>query len=541
MRKSCPIFTSLSCLVLLVLTISIVAFSTTKVIAEPRGEIRVVENWRPDTNILGHNVLQYLYEYALDKNELVPSLAISREWIDDRTLELKLRKGVRFHNGEPFDAYAVKFNFDYQRRHSRGRGAQVYLNSVKNFEIIDAYTVRIGLEIPNSLILDNLIFGPNSGFTVGAPRYMERVGWQEFQKRPVGTGPYMVEGETKDYQKLVEDDVFATLVANPNYWVKGYPKIQKITALYYSATEAQQAVIEGRVDLVTSLIPKDTLKVEESAHSKVVKGRDDMAFMFAGLNLISRHTIPLHDMRVRKALNYAVNKKELLRYAFKGNAVEMRGALTEKSGVDLSDAEPYEWNIPKARELLREAGYEEGFKMKVFYFQKDYLVARLLQRFYSLLNIEVELAPCQWNWIEEHIVKPNLREDHSWHDEDWWMYIESEPAVLPEIMSGRLLYNFNFAAPFRYASDSLLLPLDIMYEEILRTTDREKRFQIYKKANDYIADQALWVFTMAPLSLYGVNKELNFIPQVSQYLYLDYSSVTDRHWSLRGENNEYHQ
>ena len=82
---------------------------------EPRGEIRVVESWRPDINVLGHNVLQYLFEYALDRNELAPSLAISREWIDDTTLEVKLRQGVNFTNGEPFDAHAVKFNFDYQR------------------------------------------------------------------------------------------------------------------------------------------------------------------------------------------------------------------------------------------------------------------------------------------------------------------------------------------------------------------------------------------------------------------------------------------
>jgi hypothetical protein len=61
---------------------------------EPRGEIRVVESWRPDINVLGHNVLQYLFEYALDKNELAPSLGVSREWIDETTLEIKLRQGT---------------------------------------------------------------------------------------------------------------------------------------------------------------------------------------------------------------------------------------------------------------------------------------------------------------------------------------------------------------------------------------------------------------------------------------------------------------
>ena len=86
-------------------------------------------------------------------------------------------------------------------------------------------------------------------------------------------------------------------------------------------------------------------------------------------------------------------------------------------------------------------------------------------------------------------------------------------------------------------SDWLVLPLDKMYRELLTVTDRKARFEIYKKANEYIADQAVAVFTVAPLGLYGVNEELNFVPQVGQYLYLDYSSVTDRHWSVRGKSH----
>jgi len=77
----------------------------------------------------------------------------------------------------------------------------------------------------------------------------------------------------------------------------------------------------------------------------------------------------------------------------------------------------------------------------------------------------------------------------------------------------------------------------LIYHEVLGTKDRKKRFELYKKANDYIADQALWVSTLAPLTVYGVNKELDFVPQVSQYLYLEYSSVTEKHWSVqKGED-----
>jgi ABC-type transport system substrate-binding protein len=248
---------------------------------------------------------------------------------------------------------------------------------------------------------------------------------------------------------------------------------------------------------------------------------------------MSSQNSPLRDIRVRKALNYAVNKKELMRYAFKGNGVEMRGLLTEKSDVDLSGTEPYHWNVPKARELLKKAGYEQGFKMKLYYQPKNFVIAQFLQRFYSLVNIEVEIFPAEWETIVKHVSYPNSRDGYSWEDEEWWMAVFSQPALLPELMGGWLEWGLHSGAAWQNVPDSMIEPLDRMYRKVQRTKDREERLQIYKKANEYFADQAFMVFTMTPFSLYGVNVDVDFMPQVSQYLYLDYSSVSDSHWSVR--------
>jgi len=141
----------------------------------------------------------------------------------------------------------------------------------------------------------------------------------------------------------------------------------------------------------------------------------------------------------------------------------------------------------------------------------------------------VEITPVKWEWFVRHVVYPNTREGYSWEDEDWWMTIFTDSAYSPELMGGLLEWNFHSGAAWQTCPDWLMMPLNRMYHELHRTKDRDKRFQIYKKANEYIADQALWVSTMGPLGLYGVNEELEFIPQVSQFLYLDYSSVTDNH------------
>jgi ABC-type transport system substrate-binding protein len=277
---------------------------------------------------------------------------------------------VRFHNGETFDAKAVRFNFEYQRKHNPGRGVQVYMKNVREIRAIEPHTVQLMLNQPDALILDKFILGPTAGWMIGAPRHMERVGWKKFLKYPVGTGPYMVEGEMKDYRKVPQGQIYASLVANRDYWNKESPKIAKVIFVNYSSQPALRGVMEGTIDLVTSLIPKDTLEVAKGKHSRVVKGRHDVRMTQTILNLRSPKTFPLRDVRVRKALNYAINKKELMRYAFKGNAVLQRGILTENCDVDLSDAKPYEWDVQKARELLKDAGYEDGFKMKIYYLEQ---------------------------------------------------------------------------------------------------------------------------------------------------------------------------
>jgi ABC-type transport system substrate-binding protein len=339
------------------------------------------------------------------------------------------------------------------------------------------------LNHPNVLILDKLTYGPHAGWAIGAPKYMERVGWDEFLKRPVGTGPYIVEGVVEDYWEMIEGRRIAKLVANPDYWNEGYPKLRSIVFLRHSPKEALRALIDGHVDLVNHLIPTDTLRVEESAHSKTVKGRDDVTQMIIMMNLMSFDTLPLRDMRVRKALNYAVNRQEMMKYAFKGNALKMNGILTENSGIDLSGTKTYEWNISKARELLEDAGYGDGFKMNLFYEERDHLTARLLKRFYGLLDIEVDIVPINWEWVLRHQMYPNTRDGYSWEDEDWWLYVGSHPAYAPEMMYGRFVSHFRSKSPFQWIPQWVLEPLDRMYKQVLRTRDREKRFEIYRTAN----------------------------------------------------------
>ena len=183
MQKHLKFWTQTVIFSLFILTISGIP-SATEEIPKPRGEIRIVESWRPDITVVRHNVLQCLFEYAIDRNEMVPCLAVSRKWIDDTTMEIKLREGVRFSNGEPFDAHAVKFNFDYQRKHLPGQAIEIYLKNVKEIQVVDHNTLRMMLDQPDALLMNRIWM-----LLIGAPKYMEQVGWDGFWNQPIGTGP----------------------------------------------------------------------------------------------------------------------------------------------------------------------------------------------------------------------------------------------------------------------------------------------------------------------------------------------------------------
>jgi ABC-type transport system substrate-binding protein len=105
---------------------------------------------------------------------------------------------------------------------------------------------------------------------------------------------------------------------------------------------------------------------------------------------------------------------------------------------------------------------------------------------------EPNIAPVQFEWLIRHIAYPNMHEGYSWEDEDWWMAIFSLPGETPEVMGHVGESSAHREAIWRTAPDWLLEPVESIYKEGLNTTDRERRFQLYKKANEYTADQVYY-------------------------------------------------
>jgi peptide/nickel transport system substrate-binding protein len=329
------------------------------------GTLKVVDFISPQISVM-MNCAEGLI--TLDKNnEWSPCLADDWRWINDLTVEFKLRRGVRFQNGEPFNADAVKANWEAYRRMESPRPHRFLAIADETImEIIDDYMVRFTFPEP-----DGLAFVKFHYFFQIAPKFFkdhqfDEKNWGYFPvSGPWGTGPFnLVEGNVR-YSMPSHKVV---LKANSDYWDRRFPRLQKVIFDNTLISIRKKAMTlckeqEGKVDLISHIRPIDTLKIVESPFGKVLKSRD-ITFLGGWFNH-RKHGSKWKDIRLRKALNYAINRKELWKYAAKGNAYNLGGFLPSGAYGHNSSLELLTYDTEEAKALLSEAGYPDGFDMKL--------------------------------------------------------------------------------------------------------------------------------------------------------------------------------
>jgi peptide/nickel transport system substrate-binding protein len=302
------------------------------------------------------NVLANMYETLVGRDAslaLRPGLALSWRAVDATTWEFKLRPGVKFHNGEPFNAQAVKFSFERMldpKTKWPGAGA---LRAIKAVAVVDDLTVRFTTERPWPLMPRFLgYYG-----TMVPPGYLAQHGEDALVRQPVGTGPYR-------FVRWVKDDR-VELEANADYW-GGKPRIGRVTFRAIPSESSRLAeLLAGSVHLI-NLVPPELFKpIQESSRAKLVEGRSlSVYFVIANLVNIGRER-PLADRRVRQALNHAIDRKAILSSIMHNVGQPVATVCTEVMlGCDAS-VSPFAYDPERARALLREAGYPNGFEMSI--------------------------------------------------------------------------------------------------------------------------------------------------------------------------------
>jgi peptide/nickel transport system substrate-binding protein len=281
-------------------------------------------------------------------NQLTPSLAES--WTvsaDQRVYEFKLREGLRFHNGDPFTAEDVKFSF----HRTRGAGAKTLQERVRDVTIVDPYRIRFQLHEPFPDFMTYYgTFATGAGWIV-PKKYFEQVGADGFKKHPIGLGPYKFVSNTPGVELVME--------AYEGYWRK-VPSVKRL--VYKSVPEAttRMAMLKrGEVDLAYLLDGPQAQDVKRDSILKLAFSGGIGTFYVDFLDQWDPKS-PWHDRRVRLAAMHAIDSRALNEAENLG-ASRLTGSIVPRKFDFALPLEPYAYDPAKAKQLLAEAGYPNGF------------------------------------------------------------------------------------------------------------------------------------------------------------------------------------
>jgi peptide/nickel transport system substrate-binding protein len=442
-----------------------------------------------------------LTSYKPGTTEIAPGLAESWDVSPDATTyTFHLRKGVRFHDGSPFDADAVVAWLDRllnkQNPHYYGnqQGIDSFVDftfgGVRSYTKVDASTVRVELKAPDATLLTNLAM-VWSGVT--SPAAVDKYGYG-LQQHPVGTGPFV-------FVEWVPND-HITLKANPDYW-GGKPHLDQI--VYQVVPDASTALLKlrnGEVDVLTDVSPEQVKVIQQDPNLQLLT---QPGLVVLGVALPVDHK-PFDDRRVRQALNYAVDKDSLNKYLFAGLAPPMRAPMpTVEWGTSTSLA-PYPQNLEKAKQLLREAGYGNGLDLTMWVYNttRGYNPAggtRLgtaLQADFQKAGVNVTLRQLEWT---AYLAKVRDRALSDMALTGWSGDNGDPDDFLSPLYGTSGIPAGNQAHYSNPAVDRIL-------DQARTITDQSKRVELYQQVQKTIWDDAPWVWLNSVKQVRAASKKV---------------------------------
>jgi peptide/nickel transport system substrate-binding protein len=438
------------------------------------------------TDLNSTRVIKRMFEgltaQELGSYKIVPGLAQSWDISKDGLIyTFKLRPNVKFHDGTPFTAEAVRFCFERQMNdksqyYATGTYPYVkgFLGNVAGVEVVDPLTVQIKLKAPLTPFLQYLA---HHSLYIYSPEALKKFG-KDIVKNPVGTGPFKLE--------TWEPGVKVVLARNDQYW-GGAPKIRQ--AIYVPIIEAQArlaAIKTGEIDL-TMDVPPDSLAELRKDADLVVAETNSSAVWYIALN--TRHPI-LKDRRVRQALNYAVNKDAIIRDILKGTAIVARGPMSPVYGPYYQEnLQKYPHDPEKARALLKEAGHAGGFDITFMVpesgsgMQSPVEMATVIQANLAQVGVRAKIQTMEWGaYLKKYLEAPDMAE-MSWNpsigDPDHMMYMLLSSDRFPPAFNAGFYHNEKV--------DDLLRKGRTMIDE-------KARVPLYKEAQRLVVDDAPWIF-----------------------------------------------
>ena len=420
-------------------------------------------------------------------NTFLPGLATSWEQIDDLTWEFALREGVTFHNGEPFTAEAVKYSFDRALDPEVESPTASLLGTIDNVEVIDDFTVRITTNQPDIMFLQRIseLYGP-----IIPPAYVEEVGLDRFGLEPVGTGPFKFVEWVKNERLVLE--------ANEDYW-GGPPKVSRVTVrpILEDATRIS-ALQTGEVQLINAVPYIRIPELEGNPNLRVETVPSPRVFFV----VIDPREAPFDDPRVRQALNHAIDVDAIINSLYLGHATRLATVFDTGSLGYNPDLAPLEYDPEKAKQLLAEAGYPDGFETTFNAFTGSIAdhsqAAQAITDYLRNVGINVNLNMMEFGAFGPVRVANEAGPLFIYSFGNW----AGEPSFMLQWMmqgDGSLFYQNQEI-------------LDLL-EEASANFDTEERKEIYDKVQQLLLEDAGFIYLFQADAVFAMQQNINFQPR----------------------------
>jgi 4-phytase/acid phosphatase/peptide/nickel transport system substrate-binding protein len=434
--------------------------------------------------------------YLDDKGVPQPKLALSWSASEDfKTWTFKLRPGVKFHDGTPFNAEAVKANFDRQKDPANKCRCAFYIAFIHDVQAPDELTVVYNLNDP-SVNLPAIITIQSSNNVVQSPTAWKTKG-DDYNRNPVGTGPYVLKSWTAGDRMILEK--------NPDYWDKSKIYVDRIILKPLPDAQSRFASLQsGEADIVwdDEFDPDNIQKAQKdpklTVHTYVGSGAQVYAF--------NTKAAPFDDVRVRQALVMAIDRKKMSQAITNGLSRPTTNPYGEGSWVKCKDDGALPTDIEKAKALIKDYGKPVEFKMLVTATPRGRNVGQVLQQFWKQAGANMEIEQ-----VDQATIVPRafMRQ---FQLTPWRIVDLADP-------DPQMYANFHTGSPVALANYSNP-ELDKLLERARVTADPEKRTEDYCAVSRLINQEAIWFWTFQNTYYAISTAKLKGLPKI-------YSGVID--------------
>jgi peptide/nickel transport system substrate-binding protein len=438
--------------------------------------------------IIAANVWDTLIYRDPNTNEYKGQLAKSWKQIDDKTLEFELREGIKFHNGEEFDADSVVFTLNYVSDPANKATTQQNVRWIQRVEKLDKFKVRIISKEPFPAAIDYLA----TTLAIHPAKYYKEVGPAGMNLKPVGSGPY----------KIIEHipGKSVTLERNKDYFKdspKTQPTIGKVRIRFIPDRQTQIAeVMSGGEDFIMH-VPKDQAeKLKAVPHLQVESG-NTMRIVFLQMNTRDGTPAPeLKDIRVRKAIAHAIDRQAILKNIVGGGEIINSICTPSQVGCTSEGITPYNYDPALSKKLLAEAGFPNGFSVDIMAYRERQQTEAMIN-YLQAVGIKAKLSFMQYAAMRD-LARTN------------------KTALTHQTWGSNLVNDLSASTPVYFGGGSDDVSRNPEVIELLNKGDNavalKDRQAFYKKALGIIADQAYAVPLWSLPVYYVASKDVKFKP-----------------------------